>query len=225
MKYLFCIDEDKDLQRMQMGQIESLTEDSDSVVTVSVGKHNQKEQILEALSTIEDEYIVFVPTNNLLVDKINYKKIEDLATYCKNNDFDYCRLRRLGASKINTDSDIHVDTCAIFFLCPHVIKKDKMEQIVSKVSRNGPMFWLSLETTDLDGCFYFTFKDQDNHKGFSYWVPSIMHTLTEIIDHNEKWSTAYINFNKKILSTKIAEYNIDMEDRGVDEITSDGCCI
>ena len=72
--------------------------------------------------------------------------------------------------------------------------------------------------------FYFSQQEYEaTSKDYTYFVPKIMHTMVDVLDHEGKWSDSYIDYNNKLLATKIAEYNINMEDRGVSNSIS-RCC-
>ena len=211
MKYVFCIDnQEEDLKKIQIGEIEKFTE-NENVLIIALDKTKQKETILNYLSELDDEYIVFVPDNNLLVEKINYVNIKKLTEDCVNNELYYCRLTEMGNIDCVADknSEIHPDKSSIFFKCPYIFKTDKLKQIIS-TCLDGEMFWISIDLSEVAGSFVYKNKlDEDTPQSLYSSVP----TLINVIDHNKKWAANFIDFNKKILRDKIAEYNIDIEQR------------
>jgi hypothetical protein len=224
MKYIFCIDEE--IKDIQEGEINSIVDKQYvDILKIFVEKNSQKQTILEALGCIEeDEYIVFIPNNNLVISHPHYKDIVNIANLCKDQDIDYCRLKRIGLNgKTKQGEQLHKDDSKIFFQCPYIIKCSVLRKIIS-IPNDGPMFWKSLETGNFSGIFYYD-RASNHIDGFSYPVPVVFHTLTEILTDDGKWSSSYINFNKKILKSKIEEYNIDIEDRGVDGYAHpERCC-
>lgn len=228
MKYLFCLDSQADLRKMEEGQIDALaTGEGIEIFKLVVDEENQQETILNYLENFnDDEYIVFVPTKNLLVSQVRHKSVEKLIGKCVDIDADYCRIRRISSNqRLRENSTEHVDSSDIFYLCPHIFKVSALKDSVGRVA-SGKMFWYSLETKDLKGIYHFSSKENsETAQEFSYFVPHIFHTLTEIVTIDGRWSSAYLDFNKKILRDKIAEYNLNVEERGSDNYkTINGCC-
>jgi|TARA_B100000085_G_scaffold268179_1_gene278426 hypothetical protein len=211
MKYVFCIDnQEEDLKKIQIGEIEKFTE-NENVLIIPLDKTKQKETILNYLSELDDEYIVFVPNNNLLVEKIDDSKVNYLKQDCIKNQLSYCRLTEMGNinSVADKNSEIHPDKSSIFFKCPYIFKTDKLKQIIS-TSLDGEMFWISMDLSEAAGSFVYKNKlDEDTPQSLYSCVP----TLINVIDQNKKWAVNFIDFNKKVLRDKIAEYNIDIEQR------------
>jgi len=228
MKYLFCIDSAEDLRTMQEGEIDShATAEGVDILKLVVDDNDQQQTILNYLEDFDDdEYIVFVPTKNLLVEKVRHVAVAKLVNKCKDIEADYCRIRRISSNqKLRNASTEHVDSSDIFYLCPHIIKVSALRTVVSRVA-SGSMFWCSLETKDLKGIYYFDEKENvSTMSSFSYYVPHIFHSQMEIVNNDGKWSSSLMDFNKKILEAKITEYNLDVADRGVDNYrTIDRCC-
>jgi hypothetical protein len=227
MKYIFCIDEDKDLYDMETGEINKFCSSSETYYAV-VNKENQREEILNSIETFDDdEFVVFVPHNNLLIEPVQDGKLEKLKNECVNAGADYCRLRRISSNKKFRDkqAEIHKDPSDIFYLAPHIIKVSALRKAVDRV-KSGEMFWLSLETMGLKGIFYYSHSDFLVDKNtFTFFPCKPLNTLTAITTLDGKWSNTYINSNKKILKAKISEYNIDIEDRGVEALQgAELCC-
>lgn len=217
MKILFCLDDEEDLRTIQTGQLQKLVPEEE-LITPIISKDNPKQDLLDCLSNIEDEYIVFVPIGNVLLEPPNTKEINNVIDKCKNENHDYARLRRVGAAKPTRpirDNVWHKDEGAILFLVPHVFRTETLKNIINKVRLPQPeMFWLSLETSRHQGIFYYKPSDQGKELKYSYWVPKIFHTISAVLDQNGKWDNSYINFNEKPLQKLFTEYNIDVQQRG-----------
>jgi len=210
MKYVFCIDnKEEDLKKIQIGEIEKFTE-NENVLVIPLDENNQKETILNFLSDLDDEYIVFVPNNNLLIDKIDDSKIEKLKQDCIKHQLFYCRLTQMGNNEvIDKASEIHTDTSSRLFKCPYIFKTEKLKEIISS-SSEGQMFWINIDISGVAGSFVYKNKlDEDVPQSLYSAVPTLIH----VIDHNKKWSVNFIDFNKKILRNKMTEYNIDIDQR------------
>ena len=232
MRYFFCNDSDSDIKAIQDGQIEKLIDKSNIIHFLYIDVNNSiKDYLLEklnfwSLEVDEEEYVMFVPSNNILLEKPNEKEINSIVKICKESGLDYCKLRKTSVrSKARGEGIVFKDESNIFFSCPYIIKYKVLKEIISRYNMTDNfMFWKSLETTGFNGIYYYD-KKKDLRVDYSYIVPSIFHTISDVITDDRKWSSSYVNSNKNILNTLTSEYNINIEERGIDGYAfSEECC-
>lgn len=232
MKFLFCIDNDPDLKKIEKGQIKKLfdSEEHKKVEVVFKCDESPKKKLIKTLNSNKfeyDEYIVFTPCKNLLIGAIDFKEINSILQHCVSNNLDYCRLRRTTRGKIQKQLKIHADSTSLFFKCPHLIKVSALKNMVSRTldSKRTVGLWDRMETAGFNGCFYYdSEKNETTRPDYGYFVPHIMHTLTEFVTNNGMWNNSYINYNKGHLKSLLQEYNISESKETTEYIDGKECC-
>jgi len=218
MKTIFCtVKQETDLNKIIVGQAEKLCSDYS---VIKVDAENNQETLVDALADIEDEYVLFVPINNMLVEQPDVKALNKLVEVARKHELDYIVLRRIGihkAKEFDKELNLWESTSNLFFLVPHIFKTEALKGIVSRVKTANMLYWLSLETTGYTGAYYFNPKDQPDGR-LSYWRSGVFHTLSEVFTPLGQWHENYIKHNNQYLKKLLSEYNIDVETRGVGSI-------
>ena len=233
MRYIFCLETEEDIKKIQDGQIDKfITKNKLANHRFYLDKEESiKDQLLRNFKTADldiddDEYVIFVPANNILIEEPDHQSLYTLLKACKESDADYCKLRKTSIKSRASENVIyHKDEANIFSECPYLIKYKVLKEIISNSRfENWQMFWRSLETGGFSGLYYYN-RAKDHRLDYSYIVPSVFHTISHVIMDNGMWSSSYINYNNNSLGSLIAEYNIDIEERQSGSYGfSEGCC-
>lgn len=224
MKILYCSrTQYKDLDKMIKHQMSKFFDEQD-LVCVDIDDFDGKTPLLEAIDSIEDDYIVVVPPTCILLEKPDMKYLESLASYMESEIIEYVRLARVGIKGRATQQDeglsIWKDTGNIFAMVPHVIRRKTFKKICERVNTKQGFFWASMETTGFKGCYYFNKNDQEKDR--TYFVSKVFNFIPDVMTTFDQWNEMYVNHNGEPLVSLANECSINLDDMTVGSIG--GCC-
>lgn len=195
----------------------------DDINKGQVEKYLQGHEVVFAVPSENEQFVVFVPPNNLLKDPPQVEVLSSIIEYCFDHEIEYVRLKKINIYNdevLNEDLNLFKDTNNIFFPVPHIIKEKNIHHIIANAHGPSQLLWHSLETQNKVGSYYFSIKEQG--KNFRSFQAKPFNSISDVLTPFGNWTENHMVFEDSGLTSLLREYNIDITSRGVGSIG--GCC-